>query len=343
MSEMPPPRALRASRSQPPLAPRPNPKAGPPTAPAAIATTAASTASTAPTQEAPPPEQHMKAASDIQQRLRTLQELRPDDLDHDEVLDTVDELLVQCRGDKGQSKARTPDPDEDLLLELALQVKMSEKTVTAKLKAMEQMLLRQAVATEQWRASVTSELLKLNDTLNSTVDDIRASLNAIAWDKVDATVQPSVSQPSVSAGISTSGANGAATVTGKQVGAGTSVGGTSDKPAITNQEGGGGLTERFRNNSVLSVENTPILLDELKEVLRVGNLQYVVVYMTYYDDTAHKVKLSARSDVSDFAPLIDQGGVVLPHMKNCQDWNAFLADRRKWATRAHFTHCRAKN
>jgi len=272
-----------------------------------------------------------------------LQELRPDDLDHDELLDTVDELLVQCRGDKGQSKARTPDPDEDLLLELALQVKMSEKTVTAKLEAMEQMLLRQAVATEQWRASVTSELLKLNDTLNSTVHDIRTSLNALAWERVDAEVQPSVSQPKVPTGISTTGANGAAAVTGKQVGAGTSVGGTNGAPPINNQEGGGGLTERCRNASVLSVENAPILLDELKEILRVGNLQYVVVYLTYYDDTAHKVKLSTRSDVSDFAPLIDQGGVVLPHMKNCQDWDAFLADRRKWATRAHFTHCRAKN
>ena len=230
MSEMPPPRATRASRSQPPLAPRPNPKAGPPTA--AAATTATTAATTAPTQEAPPPEQQKKAASDILQRLRTLQELRPDELDHDELLDTVDELLVQCRGDKGQSKARTPDPDEDLLLELALQVKMSEKTVTAKLEAMEQMLLRQAVATEQWRASVTSELLKLNDTLNSTVHDIRTSLNALAWEKVDATVQPNLSQPSVSAGMADSrtGTNGAAAVTGKQVGAGTSVGG-----AVVNQ------------------------------------------------------------------------------------------------------------
>ena len=106
--------------------------------------------------------------------------------------------------------------------------------------------------------------------------------------------------------------------------------------------GGGGLTERFMDNSVLSVENTPILLDELKEILRVGNLQYVVVYLTYYDDTAHKVKLSNANE-DDFETLMEQGGVVLPHMKNCQDWDAFLADRRKWATRSHFTHCRAKN
>ena len=273
----------------------------------------------------------------------------PDELDHDELLDTVDELRVQRHGDKGQSIKRSSDPDEDPLLELALQVKMSEKTVTAKLEAMEQMLLRQAVATEQWRTSVTSDLQTLNDTLNSTVHDIRTSLNALAWEKVDATVQPSLSQPSVSAGMADSrtGTTRAAAVTGKQVGAGTSVSGAVDGPSgtppIVNQEGGGGLTERFRNASVLSVENTPILLDELKEILRVGNLQYVVVYLTYYDDTAHKVKLSTRSDVSDFAPLIDQGGVVLPHMKNCHDWDAFLADRRKWETRAHFTHCRAKN
>jgi hypothetical protein len=272
-----------------------------------------------------------------------LQEPRPDELDRDELLDTVDELLVRCREDQGHSKARASESKDDLLLELALQVKMSEKTVTAKLEAMEQMLLRQAVATEQWRASVTYELLKLNDTLSSTVHDIRTSLNALAWERVDATVQPSVSQPNVPAGISTSGASIAAAATGKQVGAGTVIDGTNGTPPINNQYGGGGLIERFRNNSVLSVENTPILLDELKEILRVGNLQYVVVYLTYYDDIAHKVKLSTCREVSDFAPLIDQGGVVLPHMKNCQDWDAFLADRRKWATRAHFTHCRAKN
>jgi len=234
MSEMPPPRATRASRSQPPLAPKSNPKAGPPTA------TATTAASTAPTPEASQPEQHRKAASDILQRLRTLQELRPDELDHDELLDTVDELLVQRHGNKGQAIKRSSDHDEDLLLELALQVKMSEKTVTAKLEAMEQMLLRQAVATEQWRASVTSELLKLNDTLNSTVHDIRTSLNALAWEKVDATVQPSVSQPKVPAGTSTTGANGAAAVTGKQVGAGTLVDGPNGTPPTTNQEGAAG-------------------------------------------------------------------------------------------------------
>jgi hypothetical protein len=159
----------------------------------------------------------------------------------------------------------------------------------------------------------------------------------LAWEKVNTAAKLKVD--------STAGAKGAAGATGKQLGAGMAgtAGVTSGTPTLNNQEGGGGLTERFRNASVLSVENTPIPLDELNEILRVGNLQYVVVYLTYYDNIPHKVKLSTRSDVSDFAPLIDQGGVVLPHMKNCQDWDAFLADRRKWATRAHFTHCRAKN
>jgi len=288
------------------------------------------------------------AASEILQRLRTLQERKPEEIDHDELLDTVDELIVHCRGERGVPKVRSLDPDDDLLLELALQVKITEKTITAKVEAIEQMLLRQAVATEQWRASVASDLQKLNGTLNSTVQDIRTSLSALAWEKVDATAEP---KESAGLADSMAGTNTAAAQTGKQLGAGKVgladptglVGGTTDKPAINNQEGGGGLTERFRNASVLSVENTPIPLDELNEILRVGNLQYVVVYLTYYDNIPHKVKLSTRSDVSDFAPLIDQGGVVLPHMKNCQDWDAFLADRRKWATRSHFTHCRAKN
>ena len=76
--------------------------------------------------------------------------------------------------------------------------------------------------------------------------------------------------------------------------------------------------------------------------MRVGNLQYVLAYMTYYDDTAHKVKLSNANE-DDFETLMEQGGVVLPHMKNCQDWDAFLADRRKCAIRSHFTRRRAKN
>jgi len=118
--------------------------------------------------------------------------------------------------------------------------------------------------------------------------------------------------------------------------------GTNGTPTLTNQEGDG-LTERFRNASLLSVEKTPILLDELKEILRVGNLQYVVVYLTYDDFVRHKVKLSRRCESSDFESLIDQGGVVIPHKKNCQNWDAFLADRRKWATWSQFSHCRAKS
>jgi hypothetical protein len=116
---------------------------------------------------------------------------------------------------------------------------------------------------------------------------------------------------------------------------------TSGTPTLNNQEGSG-PTEQFRNASVLSVESTLILLDELREILRVGNLQYVLVYLTYFHNIPHKVKLS-NAKAGDFETLMEQGGVVLPHMKNCQDWDAFLPDRRTWATRSHFTHCRAKN
>ena len=165
-------------------------------------------------------------------------------------------------------------------------------------------------------------------------------LNVLAWEKVDAEAQPKVP---VDVAGATTGAAGAAGETGKQVGAGMAgaAGGTSGTPTLNNQEGGG-PTERFRNASILSIENTPILIDELKEIMRVGNLQYVLAYMTYYDDIPHKVKLSIAK-AGDFETLMEQGGVVLPHMKNCMDWDTFLADRRKWATRSHFTHCRAKN
>ena len=139
---------------------------------------------------------------------------------------------------------------------------------------------------------------------------------------------------------STAGAKGAAGATGKQLGAG--MAGTAGGTHTLNSQEGGGPNERFRNASILSIENTPILMDELKEIMRVGNLQYVLAYLTYYDDIPHKVKLS-NAKAGDFETLMEQGGVVLPHMKNCQDWDAFLADRRTWATRSHFTHCRAKN
>ena len=154
----------------------------------------------------------------------------------------------------------------------------------------------------------------------------------LAWEKVDTEAKPKVP---ASLADSTAGAKGAAGATGKQLGAGMAgtAGGTSGTPTLNNQEGGG-PNERFRNASILSVENTPILMDELKEIMRVGNLQYVLAYMTYYDDTAHKVKLSNANE-DDFETLMEQGGVVLPHMKNCQDWDAFLADRRKWTTRSH--------
>ena len=271
-----------------------------------------------------------------------MQNMNPDEVDNDDLLDTVDELLFQGRIRMGEPQQRSPEPEPeaDLLLELTLQVKMSEKTITAKVESMEQMLLKRMVATDQWRASVTSDLQRLNDTINSSLRDIQISLNVLAWEKVDAEAQPKVPTDAVEA---MTGAKGAAGETGKQVGAGMAgaAGGTRGTPTLNNQEGGG-PTERFRNASILSVENTPILIDELREIIRVDNLQYVLAYMTYYDDIPHKVKLS-NAKAGDFETLIEQGGVVLPHMKNCQDWDAFLADRRKWATRSHFTHCRAKN
>jgi hypothetical protein len=267
-----------------------------------------------------------------------MQDQNPDEVDNDDLLDTVDELLFQGRIRMGESQQRSPEPEleADLLLELTLQVKMSEKTITAKVDSMEQMLLKRMVATEQWRASVTSDLQRLNDTINSSLRDIQMSLNVLAWEKVDAEAQPKVQ---VDVAGATTGAIVAAGETGKQVGAGMAgaAGGTSGTPTLNNLEGGG-PTQRI----VLSVENTPILMDELREIMRVGNLQYVLAYLTYYDDIPHKVKLSIAK-ASDFKTLIEQGGVVLPHMKNCQDWDAFLADRRKWASRSHFTHCRAKN
>jgi len=263
-----------------------------------------------------------------------MKDMNPDEVDNDELLDTVDEFLFRGRMKMGEPRTRSPEPDpeSDLLLELALQVKMSEKTMTAKVESMEQMLLKRMVATEHWRTSVTSDLQRLNDTLR----DIQTSLNVLAWEKLDAEAQPKV--PAGVAGATT--AKGAAGETGKQVGAGMA-GAAGGTPTLNNQKGGG-PTERFRNASIFSVEKTPILMDELREIMRVGNLQYVLAYMTYYDDIPHKVKLSnAKAD--DFETLMEQGGVVLPHMKNCQDWDAFLADRKKWATRSHFTHCRAKN
>ena len=73
-----------------------------------------------------------------------MQNMNPDDVDHDDLLDTVDELLFQGRIRMGEPQQRSPEPEPevDLLLELTLQVKMSEKTITAKVDSMEQMLLK---------------------------------------------------------------------------------------------------------------------------------------------------------------------------------------------------------
>jgi hypothetical protein len=46
-----------------------------------------------------------------------------------------------------QPRYHEPEPEADLLLELALQVKMSEKAITAKVESIEQMLLKRMVAT----------------------------------------------------------------------------------------------------------------------------------------------------------------------------------------------------
>ena len=110
MSEMPPPRATRTR----PALPRPNPKSDPPTAAAtetAAATTTAATTST-PTREAPPPEQK-KIASDILHRLRTMQDVNPDEVDNDDLLDTVDELLFRGRIRMNEPRTRSPEPDPE--------------------------------------------------------------------------------------------------------------------------------------------------------------------------------------------------------------------------------------
>ena len=111
-----------------------------------------------------------------------MQDMNPDEVDNDELLDTVDELLFQGRIRMGESQQRSPEPEleADPLLELTLQVKMSEKSITAKVDSMEQLLLKRMVVTEQWRASVTSDLQRLNDTINSSLRDIQMSLNVLA-------------------------------------------------------------------------------------------------------------------------------------------------------------------
>ncbi len=78
-----------------------------------------------------------------------MQDMNPDEVDHDELLDTVDELLFRGRMRRAETRMRSHDPDHeaDLLLELELQDKMPEKTITAKMDSMEQMLLKRIVAT----------------------------------------------------------------------------------------------------------------------------------------------------------------------------------------------------
>ena len=82
-----------------------------------------------------------------------MQDMNPDEVEHDELLDTVDEVMFRGRMKTCEPQPRypEPEPEADLLLELALQVKMSEKTITAKVESIEQMLLKRMVATEQLR------------------------------------------------------------------------------------------------------------------------------------------------------------------------------------------------
>ena len=79
-----------------------------------------------------------------------MQDMNPDEVEHDELLDTVDEVMFrgQMRTGEPQPRYHEPEPEADLLLELALQVKISEKIITAKVESMEQMLLKRMVATE---------------------------------------------------------------------------------------------------------------------------------------------------------------------------------------------------
>ncbi len=89
-------------------------------------------------------------------------------------------------------------------------------------------------------------------------------------------------------------------------------------------------------------ESIPISVQEFADIKRSGNLQYVWVYINHPHEIPFKMKVSTIF-LADAEEYISRGGGIYPHRKACTNWDQFIEDRKRWAAKQHFTHCRAKS
>jgi len=133
----------------------------------------------------------------------------------------------------------------------------------------------------------------------------------------------------------------------KQIGAGMESDSQLADSEITLQQVGGGCVGLYakpqpQHPTPPKPENIPISVEELASIKQDDNLQYAWVYPTYNHTTPYKIRVTSMF-LSDVEEVLRRGGSVFPHKKLCKDWDLFVANRKKWAARQHFTHCRDKS
>ena len=187
---------------------------------------------------------------------------------------------------------------------------------------------------------MSEELQQMSETVNCTVKDIREATKVILSahqqhgsgpTPVDGRIvqAPAQTGPPAHTGGAREEQTGGARLQSEQPGAATSVDGFV-------------AFHHEHHISPPTPESIPISVEEFADIKRSGNLQYVWVYLDFPHEVPFKMKVSTVF-LSDAREYISRGGGIYPHRKGCTDWDLFIEDRKRWAAKQHFTHCRAKS
>ena len=251
-------------------------------------------------------------------------------------------------GEDSEAKGQDSGYDSDNN-DLLLQFKLTEYSIIKEITGLEHTLEKQRAEEVKFKASLLEEVRVLAFKVDTTVamiqenqDSLLALLNRAT--ALPATALPPTPVPAIEATAKEESAEGPST---KQVGAGRDTDSQVADSDLTLPQVGGGCAGLLAKPHPMhptppKPENIPISVEELASIKQDDNLQYAWVYPTYNHTTPYKIRV-ANMFLSDVEEVLRRGGTVFPHKKLCRDWDLFVAERKRWAARQHFTHCRDKS
>jgi hypothetical protein len=244
-------------------------------------------------------------------------------------------------------KPTLPDYDSDQ--DLMLHFKLTEYSIVSEITKVAHTLEKQRAEEIKFKASILDEVRALATKFDTTMTSIQESLSAILMRSQ--TAQPAAESLAVPMEEMIQDAPKVQ----QQVGAGMDSESLQPDSLGTVQVGGCGVwmpadtkqtvvveEQQPQRPVQLKAENTPISIEELADIKHEDNLKYLWIYPTYYHDTPYKLRVTSLF-LTDAEEILTRGGVIIPNKKHAKDWDKFVAGRKKWAAKQHFTHCREKS